>query len=166
MAELFAGEVNALMHRLFELAQEDRYARDLATADLREAFIAVTACLPVYRTYIRDVRIDPRDRAYIAGAIAAAGRGTAYDFLHRVLLLEPAWYLQNRKADYLSFVMQWQQFTGPVMAKGLEDTTFYVHNPLVSLNEVGSDSNGPEAFSEWMNSIAETSSGADSPRTP
>jgi (1->4)-alpha-D-glucan 1-alpha-D-glucosylmutase len=146
MAELFTGEVNALMRRLFELAQEDRYARDLATADLREAFIKVTACLPVYRTYIRGLQIEPRDREYIDAAIAAAGRGTAYDFLRRVLLLDPAWYLQNRKTDYLNFVMHWQQFTGPVMAKGLEDTTFYVHNPLVSLNEVGSDSNGPETF--------------------
>src|SRR5436309_871429 len=42
--------------------------------------------------------------------------------------------------------MRWQQFTGPVMAKGLEDTTFYVHNPLVSVNEVGGDSNGPEVY--------------------
>jgi len=144
MAELFPGEVNALMHRLFELAQEDRYARDLATADLREAFIAVTASLPVYRTYIRDVHVEQSDRAWIENAVKAAGRGTAYDFIRRVLLLEPAWYLQNRKPDYLDFVKQWQQFTGPVMAKGLEDTTFYVHNPLLSVNEVGSDSNGPE----------------------
>src|SRR5262249_9781313 len=42
---------------------------------------------------------------------------------------------------------RWQQFTGAVMAKGLEDTTFYVHNPLVSVNEVGGDSNGPEVYS-------------------
>src|SRR5689334_9921952 len=42
--------------------------------------------------------------------------------------------------------MRWQQFTGPVMAKGLEDTAFYVHNPLVSVNEVGGDSNGPESY--------------------
>src|SRR5262249_11713254 len=40
----------------------------------------------------------------------------------------------------------WQQFTGPVMAKGLEDTTFYVHNPLVSVNEVGGDSSGPDLY--------------------
>lgn len=144
MAELFPGEVNALMHRLFELAQEDRYARDLATADLREAFMAVTASLPVYRTYIRDLHVAQSDRACIESAVKSAGRGTAYDFIRRVLLLEPAWYLQNRKPDYLDFVKQWQQFTGPVMAKGLEDTTFYVHNPLLSVNDVGSDSNGPE----------------------
>jgi (1->4)-alpha-D-glucan 1-alpha-D-glucosylmutase len=146
MAELFVGELNALMHRLSELAVEDRYARDLATADLREAFVSVTARLPVYRTYIRDFHVEPSDRGYIESAVAAAGRGTAYDFVRRVLLVEPAWYLQNRKQNYLDFVMQWQQFTGPVMAKGLEDTTFYVHNPFLSVNEVGSDANNPEVF--------------------
>jgi len=142
MAELFAGEVNSLVQRLCGLAEEDRHARDLRTADLCEAFAAVTAGLPVYRTYIRAGYISEEDRSYIEGAIAGAGCGPEYDFLRRVFLLEPAWYLRNRKADYLGFVMQWQQFTGAVMAKGLEDTAFYVYNPLISVNEVGADPNG------------------------
>jgi (1->4)-alpha-D-glucan 1-alpha-D-glucosylmutase len=146
MRELFAGEVAALVHRLSQLAEEDRHARDLATEELKEAFVSVTACLPVYRTYIRDENISETDRAYIEDAIAVSGKGPAFDFLRRVLLVDPAWYLQQRKADYLDFVMRWQQFTGPVMAKGLEDTTFYVHNPLISVNEVGGDSNGPESY--------------------
>jgi (1->4)-alpha-D-glucan 1-alpha-D-glucosylmutase len=146
MRELFAGEVAALVHRLSELAEEDRHARDLATEELKEAFVSVTAALPVYRTYIRKGSISETDRARIEDAIAVSGTGPAFDFLRRVLLVNPAWYLQNRKPDYLDFVMRWQQFTGPVMAKGLEDTTFYVHNPLVSANEVGGDSNGPEVY--------------------
>ena len=146
MRELFAGEVAALVHRLSQLAEEDRHARDLATEELKEAFVSVTACLPVYRTYIRDENISETDRAYIEDAITVSGKGPAFDFLRRVLLVDPAWYLQQRKADYLDFVMRWQQFTGPVMAKGLEDTTFYVHNPLISVNEVGGDSNGPESY--------------------
>ena len=146
MRELFAGEVAALVHRLGELAEEDRHARDLATEELKEAFVSVTAALPVYRTYIREGSISETDRAHVEDAIAVAGAGPAFDFLRRVLLVNPAWYLQNRRPDYLDFVMRWQQFTGPVMAKGLEDTTFYVHNPLVSVNEVGGDSNGPEVY--------------------
>ncbi len=145
MGELFAGEVTALAHRLTELAEDDRHARDLTNNELTSAFIAVTACLPAYRTYIRDFTVDETDRACIEDAIAAAGKGPAFDFLRRILLLEPAWYLQHRKGDYLDFVMRWQQFTGPVMAKGLEDTAFYIHNPLISVNEVGGDPNGPEA---------------------
>jgi (1->4)-alpha-D-glucan 1-alpha-D-glucosylmutase len=146
MRELFAGEVNALVHRLCVLAEQDRHARDLAREELKGAFVSVTASLPVYRTYIRDGKISETDRAYIEQAIAVSGKGPAFDFLRRVLLVDPASYLQHRKPDYLDFVMRWQQFTGPVMAKGLEDTTFYVHNPLISANEVGGDSNGPETY--------------------
>ncbi len=146
MIELFAGEVAALVRRLIQLAEDDRHARDLRANELEEAFLAVTACLPVYRTYIRDFQISETDRAHIEDAIAVAGSGPAMAFVRRVLLLEPAWYLQSRKPDYLEFVQRWQQFTGPVMAKGLEDTTFYVHNPLMSVNEVGGDSRGPAVY--------------------
>lgn len=146
MHDLFSGEVHALVDRLMHLAAEDRHARDLPDEDLREAFIAVTASLPVYRTYIRSTDISEIDRATIEDAIEAAGRGPHFEFLKRVLLIAPAWYLQRQKSEYLDFVMRWQQFTGPVMAKGLEDTTFYVHNPLVSVNEVGGESSGPERY--------------------
>jgi (1->4)-alpha-D-glucan 1-alpha-D-glucosylmutase len=147
MKELFAGECTALAHRLVQLAENDRHARDLRAGELREAFESVTACLPVYRTYICDAeKISDTDRTYIEDAIAAAGHGAAFDFLRRVLLMEPAWYLRDRKPDYFDFVQRWQQFTGPVMAKGLEDTTFYIHNPLTSVNEVGGDCNGPAVY--------------------
>jgi (1->4)-alpha-D-glucan 1-alpha-D-glucosylmutase len=144
MKELFAGELNALSKRLTELAEDDRHARDIATEELKEAFVSVTASLPVYRTYIRDGHISETDRARIEDAISAAGRGSAFEFLRRVLLVEPAWYVRHRRPDYLDFVMRWQQFTGAVMAKGLEDTAFYIHNPLISTNEVGGDPNGPD----------------------
>src|SRR5262249_50878070 len=144
--ELFAGELNALVHRLTELAEDDRHARDLRNEELKEAFVSVTACLPVYRTYIREESVSETDRAYLEDAIAVAGSGAAFEFLRRVLLVEPAWYIRHRKPEYLDFVTRWQQFTGPVMAKGLEDTAFYVHNVLMSVNEVGGDSNGPEIY--------------------
>jgi (1->4)-alpha-D-glucan 1-alpha-D-glucosylmutase len=146
MEDLFAGELSTLVHRLTELAQDDRHARDIRVEELRKAFISVTASLPVYRTYIRDEHVPERDRLYIDHAIIAAGSGPPFDFLRRVFLIQPAWYLQNRKQDYVDFVMHWQQFTGPLMAKGLEDTAFYVHNPLVSINEVGGGSNGPDTY--------------------
>jgi (1->4)-alpha-D-glucan 1-alpha-D-glucosylmutase len=65
--------------------------------------------------------------------------GAVFDFLRRVLLLEPPAYAQDQKPEWLRFVMRWQQFTGPVMAKGLEDTAFYNHHCLISRNEVGGD---------------------------
>ena len=65
---------------------------------------------------------------------------TALDFVRRVLLLEfPPNLPEEHREEWLRFVMRWQQFTVPIMAKGLEDTALYVYNPLVSLNEVGTD---------------------------
>jgi len=147
MRKLFAGEVNAFAHRLGKLAARDRQARDIPLSDLMNAFVEVTACLPVYRTYIRSAEIPARDRSYIERTLELALRRTgqrqeanpAFDFLRRVLLLDPPEYTADRKPEWLDFVMRWQQFTAPVMAKGLEDTAFYVHNSLISRNEVGGD---------------------------
>jgi|Deesub1362A_J573_1020465.scaffolds.fasta_scaffold05341_2 (1->4)-alpha-D-glucan 1-alpha-D-glucosylmutase len=143
--ELFAGEMRALARRLGRLAERDRHGRDLTLNELEAALVEVTVCLPVYRTYTRDFRIAARDRQYIEGAVATARRrqserGPALEFLRRVLLLEfPANLPAADRESWLSFVMRWQQFTGPIMAKGFEDTALYVYNRLVSLNEVGGE---------------------------
>jgi (1->4)-alpha-D-glucan 1-alpha-D-glucosylmutase len=147
MQSLFTGDVNALAHHLGALAARHRQARDIRMSELNDALVEVTACLPVYRTYIHEFAISPEDRRVIARTIALARRRTsreevsdpAFEFLRSVLLLDPPSYLEERKQEWLDFVMRWQQFTGPVMAKGLEDTTCYRHNSLISLNEVGAD---------------------------
>jgi len=149
MEEIFAGELTALSNRLVELAEPHRHARDLSQRDLHDALLSVTSCLPVYRTYIRDFEILESDRCYIEEAILAAGCKplcAALEFVRNVLLIQPPYYLEHQRRDYLEFVRQWQQFTGPVMAKGLEDTAFYRYNALVSTNEVGRPASGPEAF--------------------
>jgi (1->4)-alpha-D-glucan 1-alpha-D-glucosylmutase len=107
----------------------------------------VTARLPVYRTYIRDFEISDSDRQYIERTIRVARERTpagkvspeAFTFLRRVLLLDPPYYAEEHKGRMLAFVMRWQQFAGPVMAKGLEDTAYYRYNALISMNEVGGD---------------------------
>ena len=101
----------------------------------------------MYRTYIQGPEISARDRGYIERTLALARSRTspdhigdpAFAFIRAVLLLEPPYYLEDRRPDWLDFMMRWQQFTGPVMAKGLEDTATYRHNSLLSLNEVGGD---------------------------
>lgn len=146
--QLFAGELAGFTHSLGRLAAQDRHARDLPLPELAQAFVEVTACLPVYRTYIRSFNISDRDRGYLEWTLnAARGRTSreaigdaAFDFLRRVLLLDPPPYAVAQRKAWLRFILQWQQFTGPVMAKGLEDTASYVYNCLVSLNEVGGDS--------------------------
>ncbi len=147
MQTLFTGDINAIGRHLGRLAARHRQARDIRLSELLDALVEVTACLPVYRTYIHDSEISPRDRAYIESTISLARRRTseenisngAFDFLRSVLLLDPPHYLNNQKREWLAFVMRWQQFTGPVMAKGLEDTVSYRHAGLISMNEVGGD---------------------------
>lgn len=147
MWKLFAGEVHALGRHLGRLAAQDRQARDVPLSELMDALVEVTACLPVYRTYVRDFEITGRDRHYLKQTLELAHRRTpespissqAFQFLRSVLLLEAPAYAQDLRPEFLSFVMRWQKFTGPVMAKGLEDTAFYVHQALISRNEVGGD---------------------------
>jgi (1->4)-alpha-D-glucan 1-alpha-D-glucosylmutase len=147
METLFRGDVNALTHALGALAAPHREGRDIPLSELMQALVEVTACLPVYRTYIHNFEVRPSDRGYIERTLDLARRRTtpdqigdpAFAFLRQVLLLSPPYYLEDRKQDWLHFVMQWQQFSGPVMAKGLEDTAAYRHQSLLSLNEVGGD---------------------------
>src|SRR4051812_8588587 len=145
--ELFRGDLTALAHHLGSIAARHRGARDVRLSELTEALIEVTACLPVYRTYIHRAEISESDRGYIERTVALARSRTspdrisdaAFEFIRCVLLLAPPYYLEERKRDWLAFVMRWQQFTGPVMAKGLEDTASYRYNALLSINEVGGD---------------------------
>ena len=145
--QLFAGEMQALTKLLAGLAAQDRHARDLPLHELVQLLIEITACLPVYRTYMRGESISPRDRMFIERALELARERTparkvsdaGLAFLRQVLFLKPPPYAEDQREAYLRFAMRWQQFSGPVMAKGLEDTASYVHNSLISLNEVGED---------------------------
>src|SRR6185503_9141156 len=141
----FHGEMRALGSSLGRLADADRNARDFAPTELLAALTEITACMPVYRTYVRESGVSEEDRAVITRAVAEARRrahgvdGRLFDFIARVLLLEPPAYITVEREQWLALVMRWQQFTGPIMAKGVEDTAFYNHNRLISLNEVGGD---------------------------
>ena len=146
MATLLAVEMRALARHLSILAAQDRYARDLPRAELSLALTEVTACLSVYRTYIRGLDIPVEAKAEVGRALEEARRRrpnlspSALDFVRQVLLLADAEHLSPAQREArLGFVMRWQQFTGPIVAKGLEDTVFYAYTPLISLNDVGGD---------------------------
>jgi (1->4)-alpha-D-glucan 1-alpha-D-glucosylmutase len=150
MENLLAVEMNTLGRRLSLLAEQDRYARELPRGDLARALLETIACLPVYRTYIRSFEVGKTEARYIENAIAQAQQrnpalnAACFEFLRQVLLLQPGpqLFAEQREAR-LAFVMRWQQFTGPLMAKGFEDSLLYVYNRLVSLNEVGGFPNSP-----------------------
>ena len=139
-----SGEINILGHRLHMLAQKSRLTRDFTLLSLTKSLAEVIACFPVYRTYISSTGAAERDRRYIELAITRAQRlnpnmsGQIFRFIKRVLTLEYAEELSaEEKAGWFDFAMRFQQQTGPVTAKGLEDTAFYIYNRLLSLNEVG-----------------------------
>ena len=135
MERLFGGELATLGTDLSRIT-----ALDFAGA--RRAIAEVTASMQVYRTYTRDRNVSPVDRRRIAEAVTDALQRThdgdlqkAIHSLKRVALLE-----HDGDSDaQLAWVRRWQQFTGPVMAKGYEDTALYCHNALLAANDVGSD---------------------------
>ena len=150
MIVAMSGEINRLAHYLNHLSEKNRHTRDFTLNSLRTTITEVIACFPVYRTYITRAGVHERDRRYVEQAASKAKRKnpalceSIFDFLKNVLLLNyPDDFGETDKMEWVDFVMRFQQVTGPVMAKGLEDTVFYVYNRLVSLNEVGGD---PEGF--------------------
>jgi (1->4)-alpha-D-glucan 1-alpha-D-glucosylmutase len=147
METSMASELNMLAHRLDTISEKHRASRDFTLGALTRALREVIAAFPVYRTYVTGTDgITDRDRDYIRRAIATARRQVAsadasiYDWLEQVLTLAaPERTSDTDRRERLDFVMRFQQITGPVTAKGFEDTALYRFNRLVSLNEVGGD---------------------------
>jgi (1->4)-alpha-D-glucan 1-alpha-D-glucosylmutase len=155
MSTLLGVEMRSLGHQLALLADKDRYARDLSRSDLTQALFETTAHMPIYRTYTRNLEVSREDAKIVERAIEEALTRKFYlqpahfDFVGDVLLVKNRPHLlPDQREARLNFVMRWQQFTGPIMAKAFEDTFLYVYNPLTSLNEVGGDPRPSAASSD------------------
>src|SRR5579884_3794983 len=147
-----SSELNVLARWLDRISEQHRYSRDFTFESLRYALREVITCFPVYRTYTRLDQEEPgnEDRRYIDAAVDAARRRnpvvneSVFDFIRDLLLLDnPDRLTAEQQLERRLFVMRFQQLTGPVMAKGVEDTAFYRFYPLASLNEVGAE---PQTF--------------------
>lgn len=142
MHSSLAAEITMLAHRLDRIAQASYSTSDFTLFDLRQAVVEVIASFPVYRTYVSDAGPSDADVAIIRRAVGAAlGRKQAVrralEFLGTVLVGEDG--LHERMPAAREFCMRFQQVTGPVMAKGVEDTAFYRYSRLLAFNEVGAD---------------------------
>jgi len=150
------GDMDNLARLLKRISSTDRYGSDFTIYRLKRAVIELIAGFSVYRTYISQEKLTEVDRFYILSAVESAYHRSPdlaeeFRFLEKVFLNE---YREDLSAEEkelrVYFVMRFQQLTGPLMAKGLEDTALYVYNRLLSLNEVGGD---PHAFGtspdEW-----------------
>lgn len=146
MRMMLAGQLAVLANLLDRISEKDRRTRDFTLHELRNSLAEIVACFPVYRTYVRPGQVTAEDRRYVEWAVAQAQKRSfiidrsIFDYLRRCLLLEG---LDEQPSDsqraIADFAMKFQQYTAPVMAKGMEDTAFYSYNRLVSLNEVGGD---------------------------
>jgi (1->4)-alpha-D-glucan 1-alpha-D-glucosylmutase len=141
LKELFGSELNRLTNMLVEICERHRDYRDFTRTELNATLRELIACFPVYRTYVQPFvgRVTNEDIRYVNEAVDSAKRHrpdwdqTPFDMLRDLLLL------QVPGDDEHEFVMRFQQTTGPIMAKGLEDTVFYNFHRLAALNEVGGD---------------------------
>jgi (1->4)-alpha-D-glucan 1-alpha-D-glucosylmutase len=146
-----ANDVDVLGNMLDRLAERNRWYRDFTLEALSRTVRETIACFPVYRTYVEPGRpVSEEDQHIVERAIAAAKRRnpvmeeSIFNFLRDVLLLRSPQNLDAAgRAAHAQFVLEFQQTTGPVMAKGLEDTLFYIYNRLSALNEVGGE---PQQF--------------------
>jgi (1->4)-alpha-D-glucan 1-alpha-D-glucosylmutase len=142
-----ASEMNLLAHALERLARRDRRSRDFTLNSLRKVLREIVASFPVYRTYVSSRGVSDTDRAVIAAALAEARRRSPvmepsiFDFVARVLVGRDEAGAADEEC--LRFATRFQQITGPIQAKGLEDTAFYRYIPLIGVNEVGSHPSSP-----------------------
>jgi (1->4)-alpha-D-glucan 1-alpha-D-glucosylmutase len=141
-----ASELNVLAHELNRISESDWRYRDFTLDSLQEALREIVACFPVYRTYVNEQGWTEFDQRAIDTAVARALRRnhalepSIFSFIARMLL--PRRDAIRGEAAFrraLKFAMKFQQYTGPVHAKGVEDTAFYRWGPLISLNEVGAE---------------------------
>lgn len=147
-------DLNRVVERMARVCEGHRRHSDHTRRELRECLAEVAASFNVYRTYVAPGRpASEHDVTVVRRAVLEAGLrrpeidGELLSFLRDVLLLEVAG--QAEEAMALSF----QQLTGPVMAKAVEDTEFYRYMPLLSANEVGGGPGSPatstEEFHAW-----------------
>jgi (1->4)-alpha-D-glucan 1-alpha-D-glucosylmutase len=140
-----ASDLNVLATLLSRIAKRARDTCDFTLNSIRRALVEIVACFPVYRTYATPEHRSNDDRRYVDWAIGVAKRNSpaaetsVFDFVRDILNGDRNVREQALQRDIDRFVGRFQQFTAPVTAKGLEDTSFYVYNRLASLNEVGGD---------------------------
>ena len=171
------SELHMLAAELYRISQQSRHFRDFTFPSLLRALLEIIACFPVYRTYLRAKgwEVSAEDHGRITAAIRLAKRRhptvscLVFDFIQTVLMLEfPPTLTKPDRERWRQFALKFQQVTGPVTAKGVEDTAFYRYFPLASLNDVGGGSENKRydlshfhrrmqrRYSDWPHSMSAT----------
>jgi (1->4)-alpha-D-glucan 1-alpha-D-glucosylmutase len=155
----FSADLERLAAAAIKCARAGWRTRDISPRHLREALARITVALGVYRTYRTADTLHEEDRRVMADAVQSARIGStdidaaAFDFFLS-LFTKPQ--LEELDED---FIAHWQQLAPAVMAKGVEDTTFYCFDRLVSCNEVGAQASlvgiSADKFHEFCHILSE-----------
>jgi len=141
LRQVLGSDLNLLTSMLLNICERHPHHRDYTRQDLHDALRELMVEFPVYRTYVRPRagRVTEDDERMVMLALQNVGTrradlgGDLLGFIRDILLLKVAGDLES------DFVTRFQQVTGPVMAKGAEDTAFYCYHRFIALNEVGGD---------------------------
>jgi (1->4)-alpha-D-glucan 1-alpha-D-glucosylmutase len=168
LRKLMISELSGLTRRLKQITTQSRHGLDFSESQLRRALGEVLAAFPVYRTYMTKAGDEPSafEQQCIGQAIRSAAAHlpgldpAVWTFIESLLMLRvPAGLSRMAFSQCRDWVMRFQQLSGPVTAKGLEDTAFYHDYRFVSLNEVGGDpgtfGTSPEEFHRHNSQKAE-----------
>ncbi len=146
LSTAFSAPLTALAGEANRISDGSWQYRDFTFNNFRDAIREVISCFPIYRTYV-DPQHESKNRndvEVVNAAVREAKRRNpamivaVFDYLRDILNLRyPGSGTPEDRESQGLFVAHFQQLTGPVMAKGAEDTAFYVYNPLISLCEVG-----------------------------
>lgn len=145
------GEWDMLSHLLSEL---QLLPPSYNTDKLRRALGIWMAAFPVYRLYLQAFPLSDTDLAGIQQSMefAVQQEPACWEELAEIRTLFQPGVSEEQNQRKMTFINRLMQFTGPLAAKGVEDTTFYVYNPLISHNEVG---DSPEQLGISMDAFHE-----------
>ncbi len=168
LRDALASELSVLADQLDDISAANRRSRDFTPQTLRTGLREVIAGFPVYRSYVgwdaaaEAPIVQETDRHAIEAAVTAARRRnpgadpSLFAFIHDVLLVQVEGATDEQRATHGRLAVKVQQLSGPVMAKGLEDTAYFRYLRLLALNEVGGE---PGTFGTTVNAFHAESRG-------
>ena len=170
-----AGDVENLAILIEEISSQDRFGVDVTLHGIKEALEEILTHFPIYRTYVSGNKNRKTDKKYLSEVIEKVKNDNQLlskesQYIGSLLTKDYSEkFTLEQKDKSLNFLMKFQQLTGPIIAKGFEDTVLYVFNRLISLNEVGSSPNkfgisltefysfNKKRFSNWRYTLNTTS---------
>lgn len=143
-----AGDVERLAFLIEEISSRDRFGIDITMHGIKRALEEVLTYFPVYRTYINKEDFSEQDKRIINEVFESVREENPrfeneYNYIYKLLMRQLDFLDEDQEERTIDFIMKFQQLTGPLMAKGFEDTALYIYNRLLSLNEVGGN---PDKF--------------------